>query len=170
MTQPDAGLEANAGEGGAGAPPETHEANRLPSDITREYASPAIRVQWHASRCIHSAACIRALPEVFDPTRRPWVDVNAANADAIASAVVKCPTGALHFHRTDGGPQESAGAEVRVVAVRNGPYLLTGPVQVTDSRGQIVREDTRVALCRCGQSKHMPFCDNTHRAIGFRAP
>ena len=170
MTQPEDGLEANAGEGGAGAPPGTHEANQLPPDVTREYASAAIRVQWYASRCIHSAACIRALPQVFDPRRRPWIDINAAEADAIAAAVVKCPTGALHFHRTDGGPQESAAAEVRVVAVRHGPYFLTGPVKVEDSQGQIVREDTRVALCRCGQSKHMPFCDNTHRAIGFRAP
>ncbi|HEY0242971.1 MAG TPA: CDGSH iron-sulfur domain-containing protein [Gemmatimonadaceae bacterium] len=170
MTQPDAGLEANAGEGGAGAPPETHEANRLPSDVTREYASESIRVQWFASRCIHSAACIRALPRVFDPRRRPWVDVNAADADAIAVAVVKCPTGALHFQRTDGGLQESSAGEVAITAVRDGPYFLRGPVQVKDSEGRVLREDTRVALCRCGQSKHMPFCDNTHRAIGFRTP
>lgn len=170
MTQPDPGLETNAGEGGAGAPPGAHEANRLPSDVTREYTSAAIRVQWSASRCIHSAACIRALPQVFDPRRRPWIDIDAADADAIAAAVVKCPTGALHFQRTDGGPQETPAGEVRIIAVRDGPYFLKGPVQVKDSQGQIIREDTRVALCRCGKSRHMPFCDNTHRAIGFRAP
>lgn len=162
--------EANAGQGGAGAPPELHEANRLPPDVTREYASGGIRVQWYAARCIHSAACIRALPQVFDPRRRPWVDVEAAAAEAIADAVVKCPTGALHYHRTDGGPQESSPAEVSIVAARNGPYLLRGPVRVRGSDGQILREDTRVALCRCGQSRHLPFCDNTHRAIGFTAP
>jgi CDGSH-type Zn-finger protein len=32
-----------------------------------------------------------------------------------------------------------------------------------------MRRETRLALCRCGQSKHMPLCDNTHRAIGFRS-
>lgn len=170
MPRPDEVNEANAGAGGAGAPPEVNQANRLPSDIMREYSSPNIRVQWFPSRCIHSAACIRTLPQVFDARRRPWIDVGAADADAIAEAVVKCPTGALHYVRTDGGSQEQRADTVSVVAIRNGPYFLTGPVKVTDSSGQILREDTRVALCRCGQSKHLPFCDNTHRTIGFTAP
>jgi hypothetical protein len=113
--------------------------------------------------------CIRALPHVFDPRRRPWVDIDAANADAIADAVLKCPTGALHYERTDGGPAEPVSQEVTVVAVKDGPYLITGPVQIKSIDGDIIREDSRVALCRCGQSKHLPFCDNTHRAIGFKS-
>ena len=162
--------EANAGEGGTGAPPEPQQSNKIPSGITREYASSSIRVQWYASRCIHSAACIRALPQVFDSRRRPWVEVNAADADSIARAVMKCPTGALHYERTDGGPPEPVPAEVSVVAVRDGPYFVTGPVLIKGPDGEVIREDSRVALCRCGQSKHLPFCDNTHRAIGFRTP
>jgi CDGSH-type Zn-finger protein len=31
-------------------------------------------------------------------------------------------------------------------------------------------EDTRLALCRCGQSHNKPFCDNTHRDVGFEDP
>ncbi len=34
--------------------------------------------------------------------------------------------------------------------------------------GHVIREDTRMALCRCGQSNNKPFCDGTHRQIGFR--
>jgi uncharacterized Fe-S cluster protein YjdI len=161
--------EPDAGEGGAGAPPEIHEANRLPSDVMREYGSHEIRVQWYASRCIHSAACVRALPLVFDPRRRPWVDVSAADADAIADAVMLCPTGALHFTRPGTDSHRQAPETVSVRAVSDGPYMITGPVTVTDARGNVIREDTRMALCRCGQSKHLPFCDNTHRAIGFRS-
>ena len=161
--------EPGAGSGGTGAPPEEHESNKLPHGVTREYASQEIRVQWYASRCIHSAKCIRALPRVFDPRRRPWVDIDAANADAIADAVLKCPTGALHYERTDGGPAEPVSSEVTVVAVKDGPHFLTGPVKVRSVEGEIIREDSRVALCRCGNSKHLPFCDNTHRAIGFKS-
>jgi uncharacterized Fe-S cluster protein YjdI/CDGSH-type Zn-finger protein len=160
--------EANAAEGGTGAPPEEDQANRVHQRVTREYSSDSIKVQWYASRCIHSAACIRALPQVFDPRQRPWVRVDAASADAIAEAVVKCPTGALHFVRTDGGAQEMPPSNVTVTSVRNGPFFVKGQVSITDTHGTIVRDDWRVALCRCGRSKHLPFCDNTHRELGIR--
>ena len=159
--------DADAGSGGTGAPPEEHEANEVFSDLTREYSSPDIRVQWYAARCIHTAACIKALPRVFNARRRPWIDVDAADADAIADAVLKCPTGALHFVRADGTPEPVPG-NVTVRIVRDGPYLVRGNIEVTDVDGRVVRKDSRVALCRCGRSKHMPFCDNTHRAAGVR--
>ena len=168
MTSADSSDEADAGSGGTGAPPEPYEANKVPADLTREYGSDAIKVQWFASRCIHSAACIRALPHVFDPRRRPWVDLTGADADAVANAVLACPTGALHFARAN-GEKEPEPKEVSIVAVRNGPYLIRGRIDVKDDKGNLIRSDSRVALCRCGKSRHMPFCDNTHRAIGFRS-
>ena len=127
--------EPDAGEGGAGAPPPTAESNKLPPGVTREYARDDIRVQWLASRCIHSAACIRALPAVFDPGRRPWIDVNAAGVDpdAIAGAVERCPTGALKYIRLDGAPGETTPATVVIVPVKNGPYLVRGPVELKDA-------------------------------------
>lgn len=161
MTEPD------AGEGGAGAPPGEHEANQVFADLTREYSSGEIRVQWYASRCIHTGACIKALPRVFNPRRRPWVDVDAADADAVAEAVLKCPTGALHYVRTDGVP-EPIPDHVTVRIIRDGPYLVHGEIEVTDPEGNVLRRDSRVALCRCGRSRHLPFCDNTHRAAGVR--
>ena len=160
--------QADAGAGGAGAPPAPTESNRAPSDLTREYTGEGIRVQWYAGRCIHSARCIQALPDVFDPKRRPWIVLRGASADAVADAVLRCPTGALHYERLDGGLPEPVPDTVQIEPVRNGPNFVRGPVEVTDGRGTVIRRDTRVALCRCGQSKHLPFCDNTHRAIGFR--
>ena len=159
--------EADAGSGGAGAPPEDHEANQVFTDLTREYSTSRIRVQWFASRCIHTAACVKALPIVFDPRRRPWIDVDAADADAIADAVLKCPTGALHYVRADGTP-EPVSNDVSVRVVRDGPYLVRGEIAITGPEGEVIRKDSRVALCRCGKSRHMPFCDNTHRASGIR--
>jgi uncharacterized Fe-S cluster protein YjdI/CDGSH-type Zn-finger protein len=158
--------EASAASGGAGAPPEEHEANRVFSDLTREYSSNEIRVQWYASRCIHTAACIKALPRVFNARRRPWIDIDAASADAIADAVLECPTGALHYVRTNGTP-EPVLQNVTARAVRDGPLFVRGEIEVTDSDGRVIRKDSRVALCRCGKSRHLPFCDNTHRALGI---
>jgi uncharacterized Fe-S cluster protein YjdI len=162
-------IEPDASAGGAGAPPPKDKANQARPGLTREYARPEVRVQWYASRCIHSAECVRALPAVFDPRRRPWIDLNAVNdIDAIAQAVVRCPTGALQYERFDGGANESSPPGVQITPVKNGPNLVRGAVDVVDADGQ-TRRETRLALCRCGQSKHMPLCDNTHRAIGFRS-
>ena len=162
---------APADSGGTGAPPAPTGSNRAP-DLTREYRGAGISVQWYAGRCVHAAACIRALPTVFDPQRRPWIDLDAADAsaDRVADAVLRCPTGALHFVRHDGGPPEAAEPTVRATPLRDGPLLVRGDVEVAGPDGVILRRDTRLAFCRCGRSGHMPFCDNSHRATGWREP
>jgi CDGSH-type Zn-finger protein len=54
----------------------------------------------------------------------------------------------------------------------NGPYLIKGPVKVVDHLGNefvIPAGKDNVALCRCGHSKGRPFCDGSHRDVGFQA-
>jgi len=43
-----------------------------------------------------------------------------------------------------------------------------GPFRLVDPEGRPI-ENTRspVALCRCGKSRAKPFCDGTHKLIGF---
>lgn len=166
--EPDAG-ERRANEGGAGAPPEPEAPNRAP-DFTRAYPAPGITVHWFAGRCIHSANCVRALHEVFDPKRRPWVDPTAAPADAIAAAVLRCPTGALHFVRHDGGAQEAPDAPVTLTPIRNGPLYVRGDVEARALDGTPLRRDTRMSLCRCGLAEKIPFCDNTCRKAHWQEP
>ena len=136
---------------------------------SRDYSNEAITVYWDSQYCIHTAACIMGLPDVFDPGRRPWVDISQAEADDIAEVVMQCPTGALHFRRNDGGPQEAAPAQSSVQPRKNGPLFARGAIRVVGMDGKVIREDTRVAFCRCGQSANKPFCDGTHKAIGFVA-
>ena len=112
--------EPDAGHGGAGAPPDTHESNRAP-DLTREYRNDEIAVRWYAKRCIHSAACIRMAPRVFDPRRRPWINLDAGDTQRIIAAVAACPTGALRYEG-DGVPQRApvaARLESKGVRARN---------------------------------------------------
>lgn len=53
----------------------------------------------------------------------------------------------------------------------DGPYLVRGEFAVTDSEGNEVSLERRtIALCRCGKSRIRPFCDGTHKLIGFKAP
>jgi CDGSH-type Zn-finger protein len=94
------------------------------------------------------------------------VDVNAADPDEIAETVMRCPTGALHFVRLDGGSREPVPEETLITERPNGPLYVRGRLKVRRQDGS-VREETRVALCRCGQSGNKPFCDGTHYRIGF---
>lgn len=61
--------------------------------------------------------------------------------------------------------------DVRITAKENGPYLVTGPITLTDADGTEydVSERKTVALCRCGGSTKKPFCDGTHSRTGFAA-
>jgi hypothetical protein len=113
---------------------------------------------------------VRALSAVFDPQRRPWVDPNAASADAIATAVLRCPTGALHFIRHDGGMQEAADVPATLTPIRNGPLYVRGNIEVRGLDGSPLRHDTRISICRCGIAERMPFCDNTCRKTRWREP
>jgi uncharacterized Fe-S cluster protein YjdI len=133
------------------------------------YAKETIEVSWEPKLCIHTRRCVRGLDRVFDPDARPWVDVDAAPPDEIAATILTCPTGALHFRRLDGGAQEEPVEEMTVEPRRNGPLFVRGAIRVVDTAGAVIREDTRLALCRCGASANKPFCDGSHRRIGFQS-
>jgi len=147
---------------------EFRDETRYGSDIKKEYGNDRVVVTWEPAYCIHTANCLNGLPKVFDAWRRPWIEVDMASADEIADVVRTCPTGALHFRRLDGGPQEPEPSEATVQLRPNGPLFVRGHVRIEDTSGHVLREDTRVALCRCGGSENKPFCDGTHRRIGFR--
>jgi CDGSH-type Zn-finger protein len=57
-----------------------------------------------------------------------------------------------------------------ITPYRNGPYLVRGPFTLLDQDGTEIETGRRVvALCRCGRSRTRPFCDGTHKTIGFRS-
>ena len=63
-------------------------------------------------------------------------------------------------------------ADVSIKIRPSGPYLVTGPIDLTDADGNavpIAEGKTTIALCRCGASVSKPFCDGTHSKIGFDA-
>jgi uncharacterized Fe-S cluster protein YjdI/CDGSH-type Zn-finger protein len=137
--------------------------------VIQTYTDGDLTVTFEPRRCIHAAACIRALPEVFDSTARPWIRLERAPMDAVIAAVHACPTGALRavLH---GAPVEIDADPVTINASRHGPLVLRGTVRVIAEDGTELVTDKRVALCRCGNSARMPLCDNSHRAVGFRDP
>jgi uncharacterized Fe-S cluster protein YjdI len=136
--------------------------------VTKEYATDEIVVEWEPRLCFHSQNCVRALPQVFDDSRRPWVKVDAATADEIEAAVARCPSGALRTRRL-GASTARLEQPLELRASADGPLLVTGGVRIVDADGTVLYEGERAALCRCGGSANKPFCDGTHKKNGFRA-
>lgn len=61
-------------------------------------------------------------------------------------------------------------ADVIIRALKNGPYLVQGQIELLDTAGNKLKtEKGSIALCRCGASSTKPFCDGTHSKIGFQA-
>jgi uncharacterized Fe-S cluster protein YjdI len=130
----------------------------------REYATKELVVEWHPRLCYHARECIKALPVVFDPERRPWIQVDAASADEVEEAVSRCPSGALRSRRIGAGVEPSGETEVSVTP--NGPLILRGNLRIVRDGVELARLE-KAALCRCGQSSNKPFCDGTHLKVGF---
>jgi CDGSH-type Zn-finger protein/uncharacterized Fe-S cluster protein YjdI len=132
------------------------------------YTGNDIDVSYDVVRCIHAEECIHRLSAVFDARRRPWIMPDEAPTDQLTETILHCPSGALHYTRQN-GEHETAETVNTVHLAENGPLYIRGQVQVTASTGEVLLEDTRVALCRCGASQNKPLCDNSHKAINFQA-
>lgn len=63
-------------------------------------------------------------------------------------------------------------AEVKIRMRPNGPFVVEGPIVLTDSEGNefpLNPDKPAVALCRCGESENRPFCDGSHKSCGFES-
>ncbi|GHS87407.1 hypothetical protein AGMMS50218_09210 [Actinomycetota bacterium] len=58
-----------------------------------------------------------------------------------------------------------------IVPCPDGPLLVRGELEIRTPSGELVPSRRRtVALCRCGATGIAPFCDGSHKAVGFRTP
>jgi CDGSH-type Zn-finger protein/uncharacterized Fe-S cluster protein YjdI len=133
-----------------------------------DYPGEKADVQWDESLCIHIGECGRAANALFVGGRKPWCNPDEASVEDVVDVVERCPSGALTYLRKDGGPGETADDENVVVVAYNGPLYLRGDLQIEGAPDDMPGVRFRAALCRCGESKNKPFCDNSHEAAGFK--
>jgi len=161
--------------------------------VERQYTNGEITVYWKPLSCIHSAICYTRLLEVFNPRKRPWVNMQGAPTGKIIEVVNRCPTDALTWKWNDESknaevgssetnhiknrwgaeakaregkkPQTNDSEENKVIIriIKNGPVLIKGPFTLITGTGSEISHTQTTALCRCGSSQNMPFCDGSHR-------
>jgi len=134
-----------------------------------DYPGDGISINDNRSICAHAGFCTDNLPEVWRLKQEPWIDPHGAAAGEIAAVVRMCPSGALSYsiggveHRDrEGGPA--------ILVSRNGPYFVTGRIELVDASWGDGASREHYTLCRCGQSKNKPFCDGSHWAADFSDP
>ena len=70
-------------------------------EVIKHYSNDEITVIWKPALCNHNGNCWRSLNAVFNPHKRPWVDIHAADSKTIVEVVEQCPTKALTWKKAD---------------------------------------------------------------------
>lgn len=154
----------------------------------RKYSNSDITVYWRPNECVHASICFTDLLSVFNPRKRPWVDMSGASTAAIIDIVNRCPTRALTFSWNDKAKNDAEASEkvehnmddvkqefgdrmelkpVKATIMRNGPLLVTGSFKIIGPDGNEMKRMQMASFCRCGHSGSLPFCDGTHFKHGF---
>lgn len=139
-------------------------------DITKKYSNGEVTIVWKPALCIHSRNCFTGLGEVFHPQDLPWITPQHALTDKIVAQINKCPSGALSYYMNneEAPAEKSKETGTLVEPAPNGPLMVHGTISVRDTAGKITRKENVTAFCRCGSSANKPFCDGSHRKIGFQ--
>ena len=146
--------------------------NEYTNNKDRKYTNGEITVYWYPRKCIHATTCYRELIEVFNPRKRPWVNMSGASTKEIIRVVDLCPTGALAYQYNDQIsekfiPAVSKDTVTEIRVMEDGPLVIKGSFKIIGTDGQEFKNVRMTSLCRCGASMKMPFCDGTHRKTGY---
>ncbi|GAB4470330.1 MAG: hypothetical protein OHK0057_12900 [Thermoflexibacter sp.] len=142
--------------------------------MEKEYTNGEVTIVWKPDICIHSTKCFKGLHSVFNPTKRPWINMAGADTEKIIEQVNKCPSKALSFYQN--GAEESEKAplddvdtlrETKIEVIPNGPLKVEGNVLIKEKNGMEVKKG-KAFFCRCGASSNKPYCDGTHKKINFQ--
>jgi uncharacterized Fe-S cluster protein YjdI len=137
-------------------------------EIIKEYSNEDITVVWKPRTCIHSKKCWKDLIQVFDPRNKPWINMEGATTAEIKTQIEACPSGALSYRSNKADDQEEVHLETKVEALENGPLLVYGTLNITNSDGTTDKRNKTTAFCRCGASQNKPYCDGAHIEAGFK--
>ena len=132
-------------------------------EVTSEQGEAAT-VSFDTGRCIHARFCVTGAPATYlSGVEGQWLHPDETDADRLVAVTERCPSGAVFVVRRDGGREERA-PPVNLVRLReHGPLAFDAELRIDGAP-----DGFRRTLCRCGRSRHKPYCDGSH-AEGFEA-
>ena len=133
------------------------------------YAGAHITIFDNRAICAHAGLCTDDLKDVFRMHREPWIDADGAAAEQVIRTIERCPSGALSY-AVNGVEAKAAERPPMVTVTDNGPYAVTGGVELAGAGFGDGASAEHYTLCRCGASANKPFCDGSHWGVGFADP
>ena len=157
----DASHETNGFDG-------TEVADRRPrAERARVLHGDGVVMTDDRSLCTHAGHCADRFTDVWELIRRSG---DPAVRARLQRMVELCPSGRLEHAPASAAATVEPAYEPSIAVVRDGPLWVRGGIPVESADGTTYEVRNRVTLCRCGHSGNKPFCDGTHREIGFRDP
>lgn len=146
----------------------TEVADRGPtSDRRGSFPGADIELTDDLSLCSKAGFCTNLVTNVWDLVEE------ADDPDAreeLVSMVQRCPSGRLVLNAPTAGSALEPELPASIGVQPSGPFWVRGGVPVVSADGHRWEVRNRVTLCRCGQSRNKPFCDGSHKVVGFRDP
>lgn len=81
--------------------------------MTKHYTNGDLTVVWKPELCQHSGICARGLGDVFNPRRKPWIELQHADSARIIAQVDQCPSGALSWFTSSTAPKPAGEGGIR---------------------------------------------------------
>ena len=145
-------------------------ASRAPFvERANRYTGPEL-VLYDDNRCAYARFCHRMDSEVWSLTEDATDETMRENAIA---AAWECPTGRLVSCDRASGEAYEQSFEPSIVILEDveerasGPLFVRGGIPLVGADGFEYEIQNRYALCRCGHSKDVPFCDAYHVTYRF---
>jgi CDGSH-type Zn-finger protein len=147
----------------------TETAERGPTVERRiKYEGDGVTMTDDRDYCTHAGFC-------GDRFTTVWVMIHQTADPEVRARLMdmvrKCPSGRLAYSV----PPEAADVEPEyrppsIGIEPNGPIWVRGGVEIESEDGSTYEVRNRMTLCRCGRSRNKPFCDGSHKFVGFEDP
>jgi len=127
-----------------------------------------IRVRENGPLALHAPLEIDGVESGFRATLcRCGASQNKPYCDGSHTAAGFAATGEPPTEASE--PLAQRDGPLRVTPAKDGPLLIEGNLELVTGTGRTVNRMSKAALCRCGHSSKKPYCDGTHRSIGFKS-
>ena len=146
--------------------------NRIPDKVDT-YKGKDITIHDNRGVCSHFGYCSDELPSVWGMKKKPWINPDGSSVKKIINICEKCPSGALSYNLPNENRIQNVKGRDEQISISprrydaDGPYNITGSIELKDPDGAAPESQEHYTLCRCGASKNKPFCSGEHWHVKF---